>query len=237
MSTTTITSVPSLSQAVTGLLSTISAGDADGRLRVTGRSRHGFGERSLFLPAGPRDFIDGVLIALLEEDLWDLQVGAAVVDGESSALSRLGVLTATWRIARVFQNPEDSKQETGRQWITDEERVGAAYKRLDAFLPPTMLIDSAGHRLDAIWALGEPIDLRATSGVDRARELRRQLARAVGADAPAKDEDLAAASITIPGSAVREPPYNAVVTCLSLDAARVYSLDQLTAPRGAKGKQ
>ncbi len=223
--------VPSLSQAVCGLLSTLSAGDADGRLNVSARSRHGFGERSLFLPVDSnRQWIDAPILELLEDDSWALRVGVAVLHPSSSQVVRLGALSAHWRIPTVYKNPEDPKSEFGKQHIADEERAGVVFQNLEAFaLPATMLINYAAHEVHALWRLADPIELQSRTDVDQVQELRRSLARALEADVPGGDDDLGAVTIPVVGSIVREAPYIDVVTCLSLDMDRVYSVEQISA--------
>ena len=233
---TTATFIPSLAEAVTGLLSILSAG-GDGRYRVACRSRHGVGQRELFIPAGATTWIPGPILQLLEDDTWEMRLGVAALNPSSSQVVRLGALSAHWRIPTVYKNPEDPKSEFGKQHIADEERAGVVFQNLEAFaLPPTMLIDYAAHELHALWALADPIELRTSADVDQVRHLRSALAVALGADVPPDDEDLGTVTVPVPGGVVREPPYTDLTTCFSLDTDHVYSVGQISAAVDRKEK-
>jgi hypothetical protein len=181
-----------LTEQLVALLALVGAGQV---VRVETRSLN-LGVRSELRIAtdGLRALPDPLLVEL-EGRRSALALSVATFEGiQEPVSSRITCAFALWRPRTVF-GPEAS----GWRHAVHAGDAGAIREALAGFLEPTAVVD-AGPTIAALWALAEPI---AWADRDAAITRQRQLAARLGSYA-ALGEDLAAASIPLPGSRIRE---------------------------------
>lgn len=228
-------SAPKTSAAVLALLRLLAGPEAGGRLRLVGRSRQGFGQRELFLPAGPQEWIPTPLLTLLEED-WALHAGVLVRGESGLAPLKVNVLAAAWAVPLVMVNPQRPASEYGRRpWPDAAGLAKAAASAAGAPWGPPALVVDAQTSIVTLWALRAPIPVKTETDAARVALLFRAVAASLGAEVPPAEARLDYLGVPVPGSAVREGA-GGYVACRSLNAGAVVDLADVESALNGKGR-
>lgn len=222
--------IPTLSEAVCGLLTILSHGAGAGStLQCQANAGRRIGAPTeLPLPTrhkGRVEWIPSALLTALEQDSAPWSASLALQ--YRGRVSQLCVLAAVFPFVRSYFNPKDPARSTGKRWLWPEDEITAAQLRASTFLLPTQIIDGRCN-VTVLWGLETPLDLRSDGA--RAIDLLQRLATATGAVVPADDVDLASLSIPIPGFGIAGHPVDANrVRCTLLNAGHAYSLEAIDA--------
>jgi hypothetical protein len=175
----TTATVPTFS---TKLCATLDAllGQGSGALIVDARTEGGLGHNTLLISTPSFGFLPVGMLRLLEgRSDWHVRVSPAVRDQSTGDPVRLNAL-----FARFVLEPEFS---AATDWThrVSPQRVDEIARRLATFaVKPSIIIDGYTEVV-ALWLLDEPLSLRTSAERERAIQLQRRLAVALGASTDA----------------------------------------------------
>lgn len=187
------------SQIIPALLRAIAGEPPAGALHVSEHSLH----KQLHLdPASIRPgwIPAGILAALEARD--SVHVSLATRGEGHAPVQQLAVAAVSFTVGLTYER--GAHQMSRRAFDAAHATLQACPVAPTFVLVGTTPIAGQGWRLTALWALQQPFDLRTPAGLAEAHGLLQDLTTGLAADPP--PADLAAWTVELPGSRMRERP-------------------------------